>query len=333
MAFAATIVFAVPRIAAASISVSPTVSDIGYYTVSWTDQSNTYTHVYLYSSTEQPIRVAGPGSRSYAAMAVGTYSYKIVVYRYDIETRRETFWYQTPYMSVVVTDHRNYMVGVLAGSTTCQSGLPAELIFMDNEDACSFPNICQWPTSSTTGWTGATNTDPSGNTNFYFCPVDGTSFKPLTTVADYTKEYALLKLGSTCPNGSIEFGRFFDNEDSNNASRNSGHISPNYQDAYGNSMLRFCLFRYGPDIMQPDPYTGAIFPALGFSYGAFAASDFYFAVTGATGLIYTDDEDSNTASYFDIPSTLDVTAVYRIIDGYPHYGGNTSMHTALLSNQ
>jgi hypothetical protein len=226
-------------------------------------------------------------------------------------------------VSVKVTQESDY-VGVLSGSATCPSGVPTVSFFMDTVD--------NGLDSAAVGWTGASWVDGRNYVNLNFCRVDGKKFLPLTSTPDQTKEYAVLKLGSRCPAGSVEFGRMFDNEDSGNLNRNSGNIAPSYQDV--NTMMKFCLFRYaasGAPIMQPNPNTGTMFPPLGFAYGVFAAPAFYYTVSGASGMIVTDDENDNTASYFSIPSTLDVTSVYRIIDGYPHSGANTTMNTALVS--
>jgi hypothetical protein len=335
---------ALPLTAAATVSVSKTVSDDGDYRVSWTDTSSGNIRLYLryrYNSVStSSTRVTGPSYRDYSRMAVGTHSYYIDAYEYEPELGRTFFLYRTPTVTVTVTEKRDYVVGVLAGSTECASGSPATIIKMDNEDACdTWDHSCWGEHSEAYGWTGASYVDGAGNATFYFCPVDGTALKPLTPVPDYTKEYVVLKLSDYCPNGSSEFGRFFDNEDTDTANWSSGNVYPNYQAEGYNWMLRFCVFRYGADVAQPDPVTGLLFPSFGFSYGVFAPESFYYAVSNSRGYIFTDDEDDTPiADYFDIPAPLDQWSVYNIIDGYPHaavfgFSGDTILRTAQVVYQ
>jgi RHS repeat-associated protein len=100
-------VLVAPVVAHASVSISPTTSYNGAYTVSWTDASGGATRAYLASSFNggawSKVTVTGTYSRSYSAMPVGTYSYKIQIYRYDLELRKELFERETSVASVLVT--------------------------------------------------------------------------------------------------------------------------------------------------------------------------------------------------------------------------------------
>ena len=158
----------------------------------------------------------------------------------------------------------------------CPGGSETVRIHMDNEDTNE--------ASDAQGWVGATTVDGNGNIDFVFCRVDGNQFRSLAAANDVRSNYAVLKLGQSCPQGSVEFSRYFDNEDHNTSNGYSGNIFPNVVEVEddGNSTLRFCLFK-------GDGSTASSFPNLGFEYGVFAAPQFTF--TSAHGFIYSDDED------------------------------------------
>lgn len=129
------------------------------------------------------------------------------------------------------------------------------------------------------------------NSIFRFCRVNGKVFKPLTTsAAAKGRFYAVLKLGTTCPNGSLDHSRYFDNEDDENANSFSGPIAPNTMNV--NTRLRFCFFRTGAA-----GATMSKFPTLGVPYAVFHDFD-----TSDQALFmskhwhYTDDEDSDNAN-------------------------------------
>jgi hypothetical protein len=160
-------------------------------------------------------------------------------------------------------------VGVIAdaGTMTCPNGAPIRFE-MDNEDYSE--------SSTHHGWIGGGETTIHRNSVFLFCRVPGTKFKPLSTLGDTLTSYAVLKLDASCPPGSMEFRRLFDNEDSNTANRVSGSMWPNGWDSNGNTSLYFCLFSAGATTMS-------VFPDLGISYGVFAQKNFVFArKTGVT---------------------------------------------------
>jgi hypothetical protein len=184
---------------------------------------------------------------------------------------------------------------------------------MDNEDSRS--------ASTTSGWVGATLVDGNRNTHFYFCRTNGTSFGSLASSNSASNNYAVLKLGTTCPSGSVPFSRRFDNEDHNNLNDFTGstgvsnlQIAPNMSfRSPSETTLVFCLFKGdGPLVAK--------LPALPFSYGVFAAQSFQW--TSAHGSIFTDDEDDNANGYDVDPSWQ--TAAQQII--VP--GGNTILNTA-----
>lgn len=195
-------------------------------------------------------------------------------------------------------------VGVIQGQYCNSSGSSYgnATIFMDDEDKRNANN--RW------GWIGATRS--TNNTQLFFCRVDGKIFKPLSTVNDPRYHYAVVKLGTVCPNGSQEFVRHFDNEDNNN--QNWSNMPSGGQNVIDrNTTLHFCLFRNGSgsNVMSD-------FPNLGYTYGVFAASNFYKAQ--ATGGVYTDDEDTRNAnSYW---GAAPMTDAQRIVTS----GSNTTLN-------
>jgi len=201
-------------------------------------------------------------------------------------------------------------VGVIAPGAGCPSFAPTVWIHMDNEDSRQ--------SSYTSGWVGATQVNGSGNTTLTFCRIDGNQFRPLSTSGGSPfSNYALLKLGQSCPAGSVEFGRHFDNEDRDNMNSNSNsqNIWPNHQD--GNTTLYFCLFTGGAA-------PASSLPILEFEYGVFATPNFKFG-SGA-GVIFTDDEDTRNANayYVDYDSQWAAKAIVT-------EGGNTTLYTSRAS--
>jgi hypothetical protein len=111
-------------------------------------------------------------------------------------------------------------------------------------------------------------------TTLTFCRVDGASFKSLTTAFAPEQFYAVLKLGSVCPNGAAEVTKTIDNEDNPTGpivSTDLGDPRPNRVEsdpAVGTiTRLVFCYFRgaASPDAVM----TG--FPDLGFPYAVLHA--------------------------------------------------------------
>jgi hypothetical protein len=194
-------------------------------------------------------------------------------------------------------------IGVIPATRSCPSGSEAIVINMDDEDSGN--------ANSRGGWIGAIISN--SNTSFFFCRVDGQSFRPLTTQFTATQDhYAVLKLGTACPNNSLDFARGFDNEDSGNSNSFSGNIAPNISNS--NTTLRFCLFR-------SDAVTMGGFPFLGFSYGVFASS--IFSRQLASGFVRTDDEDGGNSNSYSANSAW-ITDAQRIVTA----GGNTTLNLA-----
>jgi len=175
-------------------------------------------------------------------------------------------------------------IGIIPASTSCPYGGALREIHMDDEDNNNKSKVF--------GWVGAT--ESSHNTTFRFCRVDGSNFFPLAwaSPSNVSAYYAVLKMGSECPNGSFEFSRYFDNEDKNNSNWANGDIEPSWVRA--NTHMVFCLFRgAGPG------YAMSAFPDLGIEYGVFAdlESESTFPLAIDVGYVYTDDEDRNNANY------------------------------------
>ncbi len=159
-------------------------------------------------------------------------------------------------------------IGVIP-DTNCPANSESISIYMDDEDTRN--------NSRLTGWVGATQS----STRFQFCRVNGDMFEPLSN----NEDYAVLKLSDSCPNNSIEFNRYFDNEDSRNNNHFTGNIFPN--SVSRNTNLKFCYFKGANSGMDS-------FPDIGVEYGVFAPRNFSKSL--ASGTIYTDDEDNNNAN-------------------------------------
>lgn len=195
---------------------------------------------------------------------------------------------------------------------------------MDDEDNAN--------SSSLTGWVGAT----SSQTRLQFCRVDGRAFKSLSSfcTSRSTNSYAVLKLGTTCPNGSVEFSRYFDNEDSSNNNSNSGNIAPSTQDS-GGTRLTFCGFMQDTTAVQvsclrpTSPLNLNNFPILGFAYGVFAHPS--IATAFESGQIRTDDEDSSNANRWELSKFVswEVSALQGFMSG----GSDTQLMTARVGDK
>jgi hypothetical protein len=189
-----------------------------------------------------------------------------------------------------------YGVGVLPAGGGCPPGSSEEVgLHFDSED--------NDPETSLIGnYQG--NATLVGNKNLIlrFCRVDGTKFRNLGSSDSVYTNYAVLKLGNTCPPGSVHFPRKFDTEDDDNANRAYGNVAPNTW--AGNITLHFCLFAGGS---TPAPSL----PTFGGSYGVFAGGEFISGT--AFGHVFTDDEDTNNANGYWVSNSNYVTAAQRII--------------------
>ena len=147
----------------------------------------------------------------------------------------------------------------------CENGTELVTIYMDDEDNA---NRTGW------GWSWRLPQDsmndlryaPKGNwnTRLRFCKVNGQGFHPMTTDPNAKGHfYAVLKLGTTCPNKSTTIFRWIENERDRNENSASGPYAPNSIDG-PNTMLQFCLFRSGDISNVLDD-----FPNLGMSYAVY----------------------------------------------------------------
>jgi len=183
---------------------------------------------------------------------------------------------------VVTCGDPSTAVGVMPyladGTTDCPYGAGAEAlrITMHDEDqpACSDSTGSRgegrWvlPDDARQGPPVCTG---SHTTVLDFCRVDGRLFQPLTTGSDPAQFYAVLKLGSVCPAGSIQVRKTIDNEDepaSADPSGSLGDLGPN--EVHGAppgtlTKLSFCYFRAAP---SPDAVMAG-FPDLGFPYAVY----------------------------------------------------------------
>lgn len=182
------------------------------------------------------------------------------------------------------------------------------------------------------GWMG--DVGDYHNTDLWFCKVSGGAFKALSgAAADPSRRYAVLRLGAQCPNGSVPFERYFDNEDVGNENEitvngiSVASAGPNTRSTYDptGTWLHFCLF----DGSTAAQSSMSSFPGLGFDYGVFAPADFSKAVggwKGGKGFVYTDDED------YDNHNTLSnwSSSVTSIIDPTSD-GRNTYLRTAKVA--
>jgi hypothetical protein len=195
-------------------------------------------------------------------------------------------------------------VGVIPAASACPASAETIHINMDNED--------NRPASNLSGWVGGTTLDSNKNTNFLFCRVSGTSFASLASFSSSSTNYAVLRLGFDCPPGSVPFSRSFDNEDGGTLNSSSGNISPNT--VSDNTNMMFCLFRGDGAVISK-------LPALGFSYGVFAAPT--FSPVAQRGSIFTDDEDDNNANGYNADLSWAAAAQEIVVPG-----SNTTLFTA-----
>lgn len=256
-----------------------------------------------------------PTKESYSPLAAGETQAKSEKSAHDGASDGESPGVVTSALTAAGT----YDVGVISNGS-CPNPVT---IYMDDEDSSN--------NSSLSGWVGAT----SSQTRFQFCRVDGSAFNNISSwcATSRANSYAVLKLGTTCPNGSVEFSRYFDNEDSGNNNSNSGNIAPSTQSSSG-TRLTFCGFLQdnlnGDRCAWPtSPLDLKNFPILGFAYGVFAGSS--VALAFESGQIYTDDEDSGNANNWDLSklNSWQVSAVQSFMSG----GSNTQLGTARVGDQ
>jgi microsomal dipeptidase-like Zn-dependent dipeptidase len=198
-------------------------------------------------------------------------------------------------------DEGAFDVGVLPGAGGCPpESIEAVGITMDSED--------NNPETSCNGdYCGGAEIFGNKNLTLNFCRVKGANFYSLAPTNDASTNYAVLKLGQTCPNGSVEFWRHFDNEDDDNANGHYGDVAPNTW--HKNARLYFCLFagRW---------LHGTSLPTLGADYGVFAGQGFGPGVE--FGHIFSDDEDHNNQNDYSISASSYGVAAKQIIHPTDH---------------
>lgn len=176
-------------------------------------------------------------------------------------------------------------VGVIPETRACASvpyqPLPLITIAMDDEDRRN--------NNGRSGWIGATTSDR--NTTWRFCKVNqsgfGNDFAALA-YASADANYAVLKLGATCPSGARTIARWQDNEDWRNANWSSGNTYPNVNVRGRNWLTYYCHFDGGK--AGTSGLMGG-FPWMSFRYGVFAGNRMPSQYAAAYGDVYQDDED------------------------------------------
>ena len=201
-----------------------------------------------------------------------------------------------------------YDVGIIPTTTSCPNGGALREIYMDDEDNSN--------ASYVSGWVGAT----LQGTRFRFCRVDGSGLFPLASASavNTSSYYAVLKMGSQCPNGSFQFSRYFDNEDNNNQNWTLGDIQPSSQSSGGTTLV-FCLFKYA----TPGGQTMTSFPDFGIPYGVFVDPATNFPLALQQGSVHTDDEDRNNNNGYSASADW-IYDAQRIVSG----GNNTTLGMA-----
>lgn len=202
----------------------------------------------------------------------------------------------------------------------CGKPEDAVTIHLDNEDDNNGNNAG--------GWHGGVTQDSSGTT-FRVCRVDGSAFRPLSIALAPSGQnglnlnYAVLKLGTSCPPDSVEFWRSFDTEDEDNGSHIEGDAWPNRLTPDDHTELHFCLFQPSGGGVQELP----TFDDLPHGYGVFAALNFLGEDLDQEnrGFVYIDDEDYNNQNGHYVPPTPGVgNAASQVV----YFGDNTTINFA-----
>ncbi len=174
-------------------------------------------------------------------------------------------------------------VGILKGSAQdCQLVNEPITVYMDTLDGAD---------GGAEGWVGLSKSDR--NLQLEFCRVDGTGFKPLRD-----ESYAVLQLGSTCPNGSKSATAWFENENDKNENYVSGDIRPSGQGE--DTFLMYCVF--APDPSQPKVASMPDFNTM--EYGVFGSLQDVKGLAGDVGVIsfLNETADGNSKVVFQDPS-------------------------------
>ncbi len=204
-------------------------------------------------------------------------------------------------------------------------------IFMDDEDLDN--------KSYSGGWTGASLVE-GGNTSLRLCRVNGADLRPMEAPARGRSDYAVLKLGPSCPTGAVDVVRTHENEGDHNFKDRHGQLSgetvavteqglnrnwmagpvgptdQNFAPEGPQTRLHWCFFPQAASSAG----TMSEFPDFGFAYGVLAPGTHPFAAQ--TGYIHSDDEDksrhsalepSDQAAAFDVVGDFDNNTTYSLI--------------------
>jgi hypothetical protein len=210
---------------------------------------------------------------------------------------------------VNVTESIAPEIGVIPDTTNnCPSGSERITIQMDDEDTPPL-NINEKRSGWIGRWTSSSQVSPNKNeqdltyTRMVFCRVSSNGFKNLSAQSDNRHNYMVLKLSPNCPDGSVDWYRYFDNEDGTNKNDSTGRIDPSSKNQFGTT-LRFCHFKG-----SPAGNIAAELPALSFTYGVLANPQFVTQGHHGTeiGWIYSDDEDNGNKNRTNNPTVVDTT--------------------------
>lgn len=186
-------------------------------------------------------------------------------------------------------DDPRYDVGVIPEANASCARLDGRAIddglflHMDDEDDAGDVD------SSASGWIGYQGVTAYGNTNLHFCRAPGREFARLRTNAS-GQNYAVARMGASCPPGSNSFYRKWDNEDDGNSNHSRGHLPPHKQhhDDGSFTTIQYCLFS------GSGAGTMTAWPRIGMEYGVLGPSNLIGALD--SGTIFTDDENDDTSN-------------------------------------
>jgi hypothetical protein len=180
-----------------------------------------------------------------------------------------------------------YPVGVIADGNGCpgQADPSTRFVIQDDEDDRN--------ENRHDGWIGgvvihapSTSFPGAHATYIPLCLVDGTRF---TGMLAYQVNFAVLRLGSSCPPGARAFDRYVDDEDNGGQpNHDSNNLPPGGTSQPGgrNTTFRFCWFVNTAG--SPAPLGS--FPNLGGRYDVFGPNASYAYDHGS---FHTDDEDTD----------------------------------------
>lgn len=212
-------------------------------------------------------------------------------------------------------------IGVLRGEDHTCGALDEAVMVLDEGD----------PTGSIFGWQAGIS--QPNHMWFAFCRMDGRQFKPYGVskstpgINGKALDYAVLKLGHDCPDGSYEFRRDIDTEDTKGGKKNDdrtyGKIWPNFSG--GNATFYFCYFP-GQTFDGAVPATHmTAFPRARVSYGVFAAASHHAALESGWAMNNGEwHNNRNNMTFAPGFPTFELQRVKPIIDPLP--GASTAFH-------